>query len=324
MNGSVPQYYPFFDPWRDGRPLRWYQKILIAVAIGLAYSVLQFWLLEDKATFMAQRCWMLSVIISFSLLALYVATHVFRENLGLLIHHEGGSGITARIIQRLLSDRIFVLAGLGTATLTAAAAHVFGIPADLHAAAIPLVATYLGYFMAGLTCGLGLWAIFAVITLYVRVAPYLQHTLNPGSPDGYGGIKGLGDSLWFFAMLIAAVGLLVASYMFSVDWTNLNNNFSRAVFLVWLAMPFVMAVSVILIPGLAVRRQVNEFKLHRHEQLKRERASVYSSYKEFEAADDDEIIATKRELQDKLNELQTQMQKLQRMRNSPIDSSSKD
>lgn len=324
MTSPKPHYYPFYDPWRDGRPLRWHQKIAIAIALGLAYSALQFANLEDKAVFIEQRCWMLGVIISFSLLALYLATHVFRENLDLLIQCEGGSGVTAETIQRLLSNRIFVVAALVFASLTTAVAHLLGIPADLRLAAVPLFATYFGYFMVGVTCGLGLWAIFAVITLYLRLAPYLQNTLNPGSPDGYGGIKSLGDTLWFFAMLIAAVGLLEASYMFSVDWTNLDNSLARTLFLLWMAIPFVMAVSVILIPGLAVRRQVSEFKLNRREQLKRERASVYSSYKEFEAADDDEIIASKRELQDKLNELQTQMKTLQRMRNSPIDSGSKD
>jgi hypothetical protein len=324
MSDSIPNYYPFFDPWRDGKPLRWYQKIAIAVGIGVAYGALQFINLDEKAVFWEQRCWMLSVIISFSLLALYVATHVFRENLDLLIRFEGSSGVTAGIIQQLLGVRVFVLAGLVFATLTTGVAHLFGIPADLHLASLPLVAVYLGYFLTGFTCGLGLWAILAVIILYLRFAPNLQHTLNPGSPDGYGGIKSLGDSLWFFAMLIAAVGLLVASYMFSVDWTNLHNDLARSLFLIWLAMPFVMAVSVILIPGLAVRRQVNEFKAHRHEQLKRERASVYSSYKEFEPAPDDDIIATKRQLQDRLNELQTQMQKLKRMRNSPIDTKTKD
>lgn len=324
MTETTPHYYPFFDPWRDGAPLRWYEKIAIALSLGAAYGVLQFVNLDDKAVFMAQSCWLLSVIISFSLLALYVATHVFRDSLGLLIQYEAGSGITSRVIERVLSDRMFLLAGLAFASLTTAVAHLLGIPADLHNATLPLSAVYLGYFATGFTSGMGLWAILAVISLYIRFAPNLQHTLDPASPDGCGGIKTLGDSLWFFAMLIAAVGLLVASYMFTVDWTNLHNEFARSLFLAWLAMPFVMAVSVILIPGLAVRRQVNVFKQHRQEQLKRERAAVYSSYKEFEPAPDDEIIATKRELQERLNELQAQMQKLQRMRNSPIDSGNKD
>jgi len=324
MTNAIPHYYPFFDPWRDGKPLQWPQKLAIAASVGLLYSVVQFLNLDDGSMFMEQSGWMLSVIISFSLLALYVATHVFRENLGLLIEYEGGSGVTSSVIKVMMGDRIFLLAGLVFATLTTAVAHRLGVPLDLHSASVPLVAAYLGYFLSGFTCGMGLWAIFAVITLYVRFAPNLQHTLDPGSPDGFGGIKSLGDSLWFFATLIAAVGLLVASYMFSVDWTNLHDELARSLFLVWLAMPFVMAVSVILIPGLAVRRQVNQFKVHRREQLKRERASVYSSYKDFEPAADDEIIANKRELQEKLNELQAQMQKLQHMRNSPIDPGKKD
>lgn len=258
------------------------------------------------------------------MLALYVATHVFRENLGLLVRYGGGTGIISAVIERMMSDRMFLMAGLVFAGLTTAVSYQLGIPADLHNATVPLSALYLGCFATGFTSGMGLWAILAMISLYIRFAPNLQHTLDPTSPDGYGGIKALGDSLWFFAMLIAAVGLLVASYMFTVDLTNMHDDVARSLFLVWLAMPFVMAVSVILIPGLAVRRQVNVFKQHRQEQLKRERAAVYSSYKEFEPAPDDEIIATKRELQERLNDLQSQMQKLQRMRNSPIDTGNKD
>lgn len=52
MTESIPQYYPFFDPWRDGHPLRWFQKIAIALGLGAAYGVLQFENLDDKAVFM--------------------------------------------------------------------------------------------------------------------------------------------------------------------------------------------------------------------------------------------------------------------------------
>jgi hypothetical protein len=96
------------------------------------------------------------------------------------------------------------------------------------------------------------------------------------------------------------------------------------VFLIWVSLPYVLAVSVVLIPGLAVRRQVSYFKSYKSDQLKQEKVKLYSSYKQFESKEDEEIISEKKELGEKLERIQNELETLKKMRNSPIDGKSSD
>ncbi len=316
---QIPIYNPFFDPHRDGESLSWLAKTGIALGLGLIYTLLQLLSLDDRSAYMSQYCWVLSIIIATSLMALYVATFVFRRSLQVLIDFEANSRITEQVIKTTLTDRAFMIFALSFASATTAVTHTLGVPTDLLASPFSIAVVYLGYFVAGFCSGLGLWAIVGVITIYVRFAPNLQYTLDPLNADGSGGIRLLIESLWFFALLIAVVGLLIAGYMFSVDWTNLQSEVARALFLIWLALPFTCAISIVLIPGLAVRRQVDQFKERRMEELKRERASVYASFKEFDASGDDEIIHVKRDLNERLRTIQQEMEQLEQMRNSPLE-----
>ena len=90
--------------------------------------------------------------------------------------------------------------------------------------------------------------------------------------------------------------------------------------LLWLALPYTLAVSIVLVPGLAVRRQVRDFKSFKAKQLREEESRLFNSFKEFEEASDEEIIASKKEITERLENIQSQMDKLRKMRNSHIDS----
>jgi len=148
----------------------------------------------------------------------------------------------------------------------------------------------------------------------------LSHNIN--DPDGNGGIKKLGDSLWFFGGLIGAVGVLVSIYMFGISWVFMHKRYVQFIFLFWVSLPYVLAVSIVLIPGLAVRRQVSYFKSYKSGQLKHEEMKLYSSYKQFESKEDEEIIAEKKELEEKLERIQSELETLKKMRNSHIDGKS--
>ena len=169
---------------------------------------------------------------------------------------------------------------------------------------------------------MGLLAITAVIVLYLKFALTLQYILDPNDPDGNGGIKKLGDSLWFFGGLIGAVGVLVSIYMFGISWVFMHKRYVQFIFLFWVSLPYVLAVSIVLIPGLAVRRQVSYFKSYKSGQLKHEEMKLYSSYKQFESKEDEEIIAEKKQLGEKLERIQSELESLKKMRNSHIDGKS--
>ena len=320
MTLKTTGFYPFFDPNRDSGSLSYTAKSAISLAIGGIYLVVQYFAMPDKLVFFSQYCWVLGAIISTSTMALYIATDVFRASLKTVNKFEGSDETSSYIVRHWLSDQHFALAGLFFASVNMGIAHLLGIPSEFYSTPLSLCLIYLGNFVAGFTAGMGVLAIFAVIALYLKWAPSLQHTLDLNDPDGNGGIKKLGDSLWFFAILIGAVGSLVSIYMFGVEWQFMHLAYVRLIFLFWISLPYLVAISVVLIPGLVVRRHVSHYKNFREIQLKQTKAELYSSFKVFKNTDNESIINSKREISEKLIDVNDQMERLRTMRNSHIDS----
>ncbi len=319
MEQSRTEFYPFYDPYREGQMLSMTAKVSISLSVGLLYILAFFLVIPDKVAFFEQSYWVLGAIMSTCIMALYAATMAFRKTLATIDKFEGKSRLGQDIVENWMSDSRFIMAGCGFATLNTVVGHLLGLPAVVHESVAALTMMYVGFFLSGFLAGIGLLSIAAVITLVLRFAPSLQHTLNPDDPDGSGGIGTLGDSLWFFALLIGAVGVLVSIFLVNVRWSFMYKEYVQTIYLLWLALPYVLAVSIVLVPGLAVRRQVNEYKEYRAKQLKKEQSDLYSSYKTFDEAEDDEIIATKRELNERMNNIEDQMEKLRKMRKSHID-----
>ena len=317
-------FYPFYDPYSDSGSLSYTSKLGISLALGAGYALLQYYSLPNKMAFFREDCWILALIMSTSFFALYVATDVFRNNLNIMREIEGKYTASLRVIDEWMSDKWLLLAGFVFGTANTTVGHVLGVPSAFFESHSSLVMIYLGYFLAGFSRGMGLLAITAVIVLYLKFAPSLQYALNPNDPDGNGGIKKLGDSLWLFGGLTGAVGILISIYMFGVSWTYMHKPYVQLVFLFWVSLPYILAVSIVLIPGLAVRRQVSYFKSYKSEQLKQEKLKLYSNYKQFEAKEDEEIISEKKELGQELERIQDELETLKKMRNSHIDGKASD
>lgn len=317
-------FYPFFDPYRNSGALGYGSKLGISLCIGAFYAFLQYIALQNKLVFFSENCWILGLIISTSSFALYIATDVFRHNLQTMREIEGQQAESLRVVDEWMNDRWLLLAGFGFAAANASVGHLLGVPLAFFESTTALAMLYFGFFLAGFASGMGLLAIAAVIVLYLKFAPSLQHSLNPSDPDGNGGIKKLGDSLWYFGGLIGAVGILVSIHLFGVSWTHLDKSYVQFIFLFWVSLPYILAVSVVLIPGLAVRRQVSYYKQYKENQLKQEKVRLYSDYKQFESKDDEEIISEKKKLGDRLEQIQNDLEKLKKMRTSPIDGKQSD
>ncbi|MFT4886739.1 MAG: hypothetical protein ACJA2D_001189 [Pseudohongiellaceae bacterium] len=320
MTIKTTDFYPFYDPNRASGCLSYTLKSVISLAIGGVYNVAQYFAMADKSVFFNKYCWILGAIISTVIMALYIATDVFRVSLSTVNKFEGNDKLSSYIVRHWLSDYHYGLAGLLCGSVNVGVAHLLGVPGEFHSSPLSLSFMYVGFFVAGFTSGMGVLAIVAIIALYLKLAPRLQHALDPDDPDGNGGIKTLGDSLWFFAMLIAAVAVLVSIYMLGIKWQYMHLAYVRWIFLIWISLPYLVAISVVLIPGLAVRRYVSHYKVHREIQLKQTKAELYSSFKEFENSDDETIISRKKEISEKLTHINEQMEKLRKMRNSHLDS----
>lgn len=310
---------PFFDPLRDGRASGWMMKTGIALGLGGCYVLLQYVALPDKEVFTRDYCWVLGLLISATTAALFGITHLLRRMLGTIFELEIDFTAIRGVMSGWLTDRNYLLCGIGFGVLALTVATLLGLPLDLRFTWFSLGAIYCGITLAGFAAGMGLLEVVAIIVLYLRLAPALPHSLNPGDPDGTGGIRPLGDTLWYIAGMIAVVGVLLSSYMLSVDWANLTNEFVQLVFLSWLSLPYILAISVVLIPGLAVRRHISYFKFYKEQQLKQEKARLYAAYRKFADSDDAAIISEKKELSAKMNAIQRELEDLKNMRNSHID-----
>ena len=317
-------FYPFYDPYSDGGGLGYGSKLVISLGFGACYAWLQYYSLPDKTVFFSENCWRLALIISTSFFALYVATDVFRNNLNMIREIEDKYAGSLKVVDEVMSDKWLLLAGFAFGTVNTTIGHVLGVPSVFFESTPSLVMIYFGFFLGGFTSGMGLLAIGAVIMLYLKFAPSLQYTLDPNNPDGNGGIKKLGDSLWFFGGLIGVIGFLISMYMFGVSWTYMHKPYVQFIFLFWVSLPYVLAVSIVLIPGLAVRRQVSYYKSYKSGQLKQEKVKLYSSYKQFKPREDEEIISEKKELGEKLERIQSELETLKKMRNSHIDGKNSD
>lgn len=323
-NLQKSNFYPFYDPYSDSGGLGFGAKLGISLGFGFAYALLQYFSLANKIVFFSENCWILALIISTSTLALYIATDIFRSNLSTMRELEGNAAVSLRVVNEWMSDKWLLLAGLALGTIATTIGHFLGVPTAFLESSSSFVMIYFGFFLSGFFSGMGLLAIAAVIILYLRFVPSLQYALDPHDPDGNGGIKKLGDSLWFFGGLTGAVGILVSIFMFGVSWSAMHKPYAPFLFLFWVSLPYIFAVSIVLIPGLAVRRQVSYFKSYKSKQLKQEKVKLYSTYKQFESKDDEEIISEKKALGEKLERIQDELEKLKKMRNSHIDGRNSD
>lgn len=316
---SEPTFQPFFDPLRDGRTLTTAQKGLISLAPGLAFGLLHFATLSDRSLFFTQSGWLHALLISASACALYAAVAILRQSLLTMRRLSGGAAMTGQLHSDWLGDRYLLMSGILIAVANVSLVRMFGIPpallADFPAAAV----LYLGYGLVGFVAGVALWVTLAIIVLYLRFAVSLRHTLNPEDETALRDFADLAEALWRFALLVASVGVLISAYLLNVDWTSLHRDTTQILFLVWLSLPYLLAITVVMIPGMALRRQLTEIKAFHAEQLRVEKARLYASYKKFDDAADEEIISRKREIKVRLNHIQRQIDRLGQLRLSRMD-----
>jgi hypothetical protein len=78
------------------------------------------------------------------------------------------------------------------------------------------------------------------------------------------------------------------------------------------------------IPGLAVRRQVANFKSKKLKELKQEKSKIYSDYKSFGVNEDEIIITEKKKLNERMTKIQDELDSIRAMRNPHIDGKDKD
>ena len=111
MNSKSSEFYPFYDPHGAWGTLGYPAKIGIALGFGAFYLLLQYYALPDKTVFIQQYCWILGAIISTAILALYIATDVFRGNLDIMNELDGNNKVSAQVINDYGLEPMFPMPG---------------------------------------------------------------------------------------------------------------------------------------------------------------------------------------------------------------------
>lgn len=292
---DVPQFLPFYEAWADwiGKRLgvSVIGKIFASVIPGLVFTVIHFLctrgdLAQVSIVQFHAWSWMIGVMITSGMLALYFATHAFK---GLFpqIDVWQNSDTTLLFLPRLnrtLSDRNFVLAGIFFGVLNMLMGYWFGVK---YIAIASQASIYLGFFLVGFVCGMAAWGIWGIlVTINVIIRKGLLHP-DFTAPDHCGGTKFLGEAFVKFSAVTLIMGVMISVYIMFADWKNQDVQLVQVAMGLWIGWPYLLAAVVLAVPAVDVSQKLKDY------QLKQERI-LHEGQKQLRLQLDISTITTER------------------------------
>jgi hypothetical protein len=246
-------------------------KVGISVALGILFLIV-----FSKTAYggvFSDSVWLLSLMITTSMLALYYATDTLRR---LFPHmdgrlHERGKPFSRtkqtyyRTVRTRLSNRNFLLSGICFGTLNCFMGAWFGVPPAYSGAG--RLAVFCSFFVVGFICGmaaLGIYGIIETIKNFIR-APQLE--LDYSSPDGCGGMRFLGEALIKFGSVTLVMGVLIAIFIVNFPWSKHERWWVRGLMWFWIAWPFALSLIVVLAPSAEISGVLGDYKVECQDDL---------------------------------------------------------
>jgi hypothetical protein len=257
-------FHPFYEWLPDRFPIPFIVKMLVAIAAGFLFLASR-WLAVGDAI-VTDGSWLLGAIITTALICLYYATHTFRAMLQPLNLRlpEGAAKFPARL--EYLSDRDFLRGGLFFALLNCGVGWLL----DASDGDGWEVATlYLGFFLAGFACGMpvaGIRGVVITLIRYLDCGPKVDYT----NPDGCGGFLFLGQALIKFSGVTLLVGVLISIFILKFGWSDQTDTFvdvARAVMWMWIALPFLLSLTILLAPASRANQLLMNHKIQTEVEL---------------------------------------------------------
>jgi len=284
-------FHPFYEWLPDRFAIPFIAKIMLALLVGFAFLIPRYLAVGDAI--IADWSWLLCVIIVAALLCLYYATHTFRgmfRPLNLRLP-ESEAKFPARIEH--LSDREFLAGGIIFAFLNC----VVGLVLDVPDGGFWDVATlFIGFFVAGFVCGMPVAGIRGVVITLIRYldgGPKVDYT----SPDGCGGFLFLGQALIKFSGVTLIVGVLMSIFLLKFGWSQQTDalvDVVRAVMWMWIALPFLLSLTILLAPASRANQLLMNHKIEQEVQLALALNQVQG---DLDEADADRREAARREIE---------------------------
>ncbi len=311
-------FHPFYEWLPDRFSIPLIAKLLLAMVLGFLFFGPHYRLVGEKV--LDDWSWLLCLIIVTSMTTLYYATHVFRNMFAqmnsLLRDREPAEENEAYMdkVEQLLSNKRFIWFGAVFAVLNCLVGAVFGVPSKDP---LVIMTTYAGFLLAGFVCGMAVCGIVGVVitlTKFLDSEPKIDYT----NPDECGGLLFFGEALIRFSGVTLIVGVLISLYIVAVNWASeeAGSALPPVLMWMWIALPFVLSLTVLLAPASRANRTLTEHKIQTAAELVVALDNARNELENAETADQRE------EIRDEIKyfgELRTQ---LHRMRVWPFNAQS--
>jgi hypothetical protein len=266
------KFQPFYETVAVRLPglasLIW--KVVVSTGLGLV-TLAGLFVTIGKDIF-TNWLWLVSVMITISLLSLYYATDTLRRlfpHMDSRLRRRGVPFKRAkqtyyRTVRRLLRDRNFVLAGMLFGILNCAMGYLFGVPAWGWQSRL---AVFTAFCVVGFICGMASWGIYGILETikdFVRV-PQLE--LDYSAPDKCAGMRFLGEALVKFGSVTLVMGVLIAIFIINFEWTRADNFIVRGFRWFWIAWPFALSLIVVLAPSAEISGVLSDYQVQRQDEL---------------------------------------------------------
>lgn len=275
------KFQPFYEAVTADLPgpssLIW--KVGLSVALGTA-SFIPLLVTLGRGVFISWL-WLVCGMITVALLCLYYATDTLRglfHHMDSRLHQRGKPFRRAkqayfRTVQRYLSDRNFLFAGLFFGIMNCAMGFIFGVSSEVYSLTAR-IAVYSSFFIIGFICGmatLGIYGILETVKEFVK-APQLE--LDYSAPDKCGGMRFLGEALVKFGAVTLIMGVLIAIFIVKFSWTRDNANYVVIIRWFWIVWPFALSLIVVLAPSAQISGRLSEYQVERQDELDEELAKL--------------------------------------------------
>lgn len=232
-------------------------RIVFSMFLGAFFTWIQYWALPGKER--VHYWWLLGTMISCALLFFCYATAIFRAAFWEM-HSKTVSPeqtVYFQQVQRKLSDRRFLQAGLFFGLLNLAMGFLFGLPYKELPANI---VTCFGFFLVGFACGMPAQGIYGVVKTIEAFAHEGKLRLDYTDPDGCAGMRFLGIALVRFSSVTLFMGVFIAWYILHTKWTNTDSPLVQGLFVFWIAFPFLLSLLVLFVPAISISSRLKKFK----------------------------------------------------------------
>ena len=308
-------FHPFFERFPDHFSIPLIIKLLLSMLLGFVFFGPHYRIVGEGV--LVDWSWLLCLLIVMAMISLYYATHTFRtmfSQMYVRLNKRDPANVDQaymNAVKHYLSDKRFFWIGVLFAVLNCGVGWFLGISSEQPAA---VVTTYVGFFIAGFVCGMALCGIVGVVialTAFLKSGPKVEYT----NPDECGGLLFLGEALIKFSGVTLLVGVLISLYIFQVKWVWEGDTavLAPALMWIWIALPFVMSLTILLAPASRANKELMTHKIRMEAEL------VLAFDKAREALDEAATAEQREDVRDEIKFYVELRAQLHRMRVWPFN-----